>query len=413
MTVEITPRVVFIGASGEMCRIAVKGLAKALPKINITLADIRPEIIAEFAASLGERVTVLKLDLFDAPALANVVRGASLVILGAGPYMRTSGPVVEACLEAKVPYLDFDDDVESTEHALSLDAKAKAAGIPVFIGCGASPGITNVMTVDAANDLDEVHRIDVTWLVGHEKSVGKAVLEHLLHIAAGDCVTWEGGRRVTHDSMVATDYFPILPNTPDMLLYETAHPEPVTLPRKYPNADRIRCYGGLDPMCQCGLARGIGLAVKAGTLTQKEAVQWVFDVANGNSIGSWAGWKAAFSGMLAQINRGESTYGEMIKYLVYSTFRKHLPYRGGLLAQVYGTKNGKPAVSARRCTMTPPNFGDMGGVTGLGCAAFAILALESGHKFAGTFAPEDWAEPARLYDALTRVGVKAGIVEAL
>lgn len=54
-----------------------------------------------------------------------MVNGADLVVLGAGPYIRTSAPVIEACLEAKVPYLDFDDDVESTEHALSLHEKQK------------------------------------------------------------------------------------------------------------------------------------------------------------------------------------------------------------------------------------------------------------------------------------------------
>lgn len=41
-------------------------------------------------------------------------------MLGTGPYIRTSAPVTEACLRARVPYLDFDDDVESTQHALSL-----------------------------------------------------------------------------------------------------------------------------------------------------------------------------------------------------------------------------------------------------------------------------------------------------
>ena len=57
------------------------------------------------------------------------------------------------------------------------------------------------MAVDAAGDLDTVENIDLCWPVGDERpNVGRAVLEHLLHIAAGDCVTWEGGRRVVHET---------------------------------------------------------------------------------------------------------------------------------------------------------------------------------------------------------------------
>ncbi|MFJ8660407.1 hypothetical protein [Streptomyces sp. NPDC093795] len=83
--------------------------------------------------------------------------------------------MITACIELKVPYLDFDDDVESTQHALGLADKAQEAGIPLCIGCGASPGMSNVLAVDAANELDTVEDIEMFWTVGDERpaSVGR------------------------------------------------------------------------------------------------------------------------------------------------------------------------------------------------------------------------------------------------
>ncbi|NYH77309.1 saccharopine dehydrogenase-like NADP-dependent oxidoreductase [Actinopolyspora biskrensis] len=402
-----TKKAVFIGAAGEMCRVAIERFASAGGDWELVLTDIRPELLTPLADELPRGVaTIRRLDLFDRDDLRDVIAGAALVVLGAGPYTRTSEPVIEACLEAGIPYLDFDDDVESTEHALSLDERAKAAGVPIHVGCGASPGMSNVLAVDAANDLDTVDRIDLCWLVGEERpDVGRAVLEHMLHISAGDCVTWENGRRVVHETFVETGRFPILAGEPHVLLYETAHPEPVTLPRRYPEAERIRCVGGLDPAPMNGLFRGMGVAVQQGRIAHKQAIDFIEDVATGG-YGDLRGWRHAIGGMVDQVRRRESTVGVLGKYVAKSAARRLYPYKGGLLAIAYGTKDGKPARSSRRTALHPSSpLNNMGGVTGTACAAFAVLALEEAGQRSGSFAPEDWADPASFYRALERVGV--------
>ena len=106
---SMTSRIVFIGAAGEMCRVAIERFAEAGVEWELELCDIRPENLEPLVRSLpAGRAIARRLDLFDRDGLREVVDGAALVVLGAGPYIRTSGPVVEACLEAKVPYLDFD-----------------------------------------------------------------------------------------------------------------------------------------------------------------------------------------------------------------------------------------------------------------------------------------------------------------
>ncbi|MFE6066991.1 saccharopine dehydrogenase family protein [Streptomyces sp. NPDC056525] len=411
-------RVVFIGAAGEMCKVAIERFARAGGDFDLTLCDIRPELLQPLVKRLpAGRVKVRRLDLYDRDALLDVVDGAALVVLGAGPYIRTSEPVITACIELKVPYLDFDDDVESTQHALSLTDKAQEAGIPLYIGCGASPGMSNVMAVDAANELDTVEEIELFWTVGDERpNVGRAVIHHLMHIAAGDCLTWENGGPAHHESYVETGTAPMGGSLGETLLYETAHPEPVTLPRRYPQAQRIRCLGGMDPAPVNGLVKGLGQAIESGRMTSDEAVDFMMAIVK-SRFGTPAGWRNALGGMITQVRRGESGAGELLRFLGASAVRRRYTWRGGLLARVSGTRNGRPAVAVRRTPVSGPGSylsASMATGTGTACAAFMVLALDEAGKRAGSFAPEDWAEPESFYNALERVGTpRHEIVESV
>src|SRR3954451_7914430 len=112
-------------------------------------------------------------------------------------------------------------------------------------------------------------------------------------------------------------------------------------------------------------------------------------------------------GWRGQIKRGETTTGEVLKFVATSLIRRTYPYKGGLLARVYGTKDGRPAVAIRRTPTAGPQstlLRDMGDVTGAACAAFMVMALDEAGSRSGVFAPEDWAEPQAFYAALSRTG---------
>ncbi len=402
-------RVVFIGAAGEMCRLAIERFAMAAGNWELALYDIRPELLEPLLKKLPNGLaTAARLDLYDREGLRTAIDGAALVVLGAGPYNRTAGPVMDACLAAKVPYLDFDDDIESTLHALTLDDAAKAAGVPMYIGCGASPGITNVLAADAAAELDTVENIDVYWVVGDERgSIGRAVLDHMLRVAAGPCMTWENGGPVMHQSWLETRWTDLGGGLGLTMVHETAHPEPVTLPRKYPDARNIRCFGGLDPAPYNGLIRGVALAVQKGHLPVEEAIDFLEALLT-NKLGSVKGWRHALSGIRGLVRTGESTRAELIKFLALAAAGHTFPYKSGLKVEVTGLRGGIPTVAARRTPVAGPGtylFTDMAAATGTACAAFMVVALdiESGAR-AGVFTPEEWAEPEQFYSALERVG---------
>lgn len=404
-------RIVFIGAAGDMSRLAIERFAEAAAGADWTLElyDIRPEALDGVVKKLpAGKATVGSFDLFDGAALRNTIEGAALVVLGAGPYIRTAEPVMEACIEKKVPYLDLDDDEASTRAALALDGQAKDAGVPILIGCGASPGFTNVMTADAARDMDVVERIDICWVTGDEGPVpfGRAVLDHAIRGFAGPCQTWENGRAVQHQTFLETDVFDVGNSLGDAYrFYECAHPEPVTMPRRWPGADRIRVLGALDPPPTNGIMRGVAVAVQQGKISMDEAIDFINDLVT-DKTGSPKVWRHALAGLWGTIRRGEISAAEVAKFLATSAARKHPPFRGTNYVRVTGKSDGQQVVSVRRAPVSGPGtpWTTMASLTGSATAAFMVLALDELGEHSGVLAPEDWAAPETFYKTLAATG---------
>ena len=401
-------RIVVIGAAGEMTRVAVERLAAFESDQTLVLADLDEATAHELAAGLPPgRATATKLDLFDEQQLAELVSGARLVVNGAGPYMRTAEPVMRACIAAGVDYVDLDDDNASTLQALNLHEQAKAAGVALFIGCGASPGLTNVLALDAASRLDEVETIDVAWCVGDEgpRSYGRAVVEHLIDIAAGDCLTWRDSRRGTVPSYVDSDVVYMAGGLGDYRLYEVAHPEAVTLPGTFPKARRIRCLGGMYPQPVNGVVRGIGAAMREGRLTLDESIEF-FQAVMQDQNGSLKGWRHALRGIAGQLRGGDVSAGELGRFVLDAARKHHAPFLGAVAATATGRKDGARATVHLTVGGTATASGlwtDMAAATGRSLAAFVRLALQT-EGLAGTLPPEAWCEPARFYDALQAHG---------
>jgi len=405
-------RIVFIGAAGDMSRLAIERFAEAAGGGDWILAmyDLRTEVLEELVKSLpAGRATTGSFDLFDGDALRDAIEGAALVVLGAGPYIRTAEPVMKACIEKGVPYLDLDDDEASTRLALEMHDEARKAGVPLFVGCGASPGLTNVMAADAARDMDTVDRIDVCWCTGDEGPVpfGRAVLDHAIRGFAGPCQTWENGRAVTHQTFIENDVFDIGEKTLGSAyrFYECAHPEAVTMPRRWPEADRIRVLGALDPPAVNGIMRGVAVAVQDKKITMDEAIDFINDIICDKN-GSAKVWKYALSGLWGQIRRREIGVGAVMRFFGNAARKKHPDFRGTNYVRVTGRREGEQVVSIRRVPVCGPGtaWNSMADLTGSGTAAFMLLAIEELGDLAGVLSPEDWANPEKFYDALALTG---------
>jgi saccharopine dehydrogenase-like NADP-dependent oxidoreductase len=394
------PVIVVLGAAGQMTSVTARAVAMAAQDHRMVLADINFDALSEKFGDLDpNRILLKRLDLNAPGQLQDIVQGARLLIHGAGPFHRTAARVRAACIGAGTDYFDIDDDVESTLEAIVLDGAARAAGVGLYVGHGASPGFTNMLARDLIDRLDEVETVEVAWTVGDEgkNELGRAVAEHTMHIGAGPCLTWRQGRQVTHESFATSQTFPMGQSLGDYRLYEVAHPEPITLPWSFPQLREASCWGGLHPQAFNGLLRGLATAQASSKLTMDEACSFIQAVMN-DEFGHLKGWGAALEGMIAQVRRKDNDWRNLCRTLFNALRSVHEPRRSGVAARVTGRKDGRRLVLVRQCAdRQSGGFLDtMATITGLSAAAFVVMILQ-GQKHLGFLPPERWADPGRFY----------------
>jgi short subunit dehydrogenase-like uncharacterized protein len=99
-----------------------------------TLAGRTAAKVEQLATTLGLQARVF--DLGNAVATARSVEGMGLVLHCAGPFSATAAPMMAACLATHAHYLDITGEISVFEHARTLDAAARAAGIVICPGVG-------------------------------------------------------------------------------------------------------------------------------------------------------------------------------------------------------------------------------------------------------------------------------------
>lgn len=98
------------------------------------LAGRRAEPVAALAQQLGLAHAAVALD--DDAGLNTLLRDAKVVIHCAGPFVRTSKPMAQACLRNGVHYLDITGEIAVFEALARRDTQARAAGVMLLPGVG-------------------------------------------------------------------------------------------------------------------------------------------------------------------------------------------------------------------------------------------------------------------------------------
>ena len=92
------------------------------------------ERIEALARELGTESSVFALN--DAAGTRAALRGMSVVLNCAGPFSATAAPMIAACLEERVQYLDITGEVDVFEHGQGRHEDAKRAGVLLCPGVG-------------------------------------------------------------------------------------------------------------------------------------------------------------------------------------------------------------------------------------------------------------------------------------
>lgn len=98
------------------------------------VAGRNPDKVAALAREYHLPSRTFSLD--DAAAVEESLEGASCVLHCAGPFVRTTAPMVSACLDAGIHYLDITGEIEVFEALADRDGDAKASGIMLLPGVG-------------------------------------------------------------------------------------------------------------------------------------------------------------------------------------------------------------------------------------------------------------------------------------
>lgn len=222
---------------------------------EVVLADYNLEGAKEVADELNKlgksKVSAIKADANKHDELVQLMKeqNPDVVCNLIDPFYRFGVPVVKATIEAGFPYVDINDDFQPSVEVLdTLDDKAKEAGIPVFIGCGVSPGWTNIVSKLGSTKLDQTDKITMKWLWPALAGGGVGVIQHFYHILSGDCIQFLDGeyKKVPAGSnktkVTSSD------GKYDGFAHFVGHGEPATVPRYIEGVKEVTNYGGLLPI---------------------------------------------------------------------------------------------------------------------------------------------------------------------
>lgn len=143
------------GANGYTGELIAEECARR--KIDVVLAGRRESAIRPLAERLSLSHRVFPLD--DGAQVAREIRDFAAVLLAAGPFSKTSEPVVDACIRTGVHYLDITGEIAVFEAVHARDAEARSSGSVLIPGVGFDVVPTDCLAARLAEELPGATRL--------------------------------------------------------------------------------------------------------------------------------------------------------------------------------------------------------------------------------------------------------------
>jgi short subunit dehydrogenase-like uncharacterized protein len=157
------------GANGYTGRLILR---KALD------AGESPILAGRNAAALQAEATDAGLEWRDFDVTAPKLGGVTALLNAAGPFETTGPPLMQACIGARIPYLDIAGEYPTFLKAQALDDLAKSAGVTLLPGVGLAVLPTDCLAVKLARELPTATNLQIAvWTKsGASRGTLKAVL---------------------------------------------------------------------------------------------------------------------------------------------------------------------------------------------------------------------------------------------
>ncbi len=248
--------VLIIGAGGVGSVVAHKCAQLSDVFTSITLASRTKSKCDAIAKSILERTGVtISTDQIDADNVAETVAlikkvKPTLLINVALPYQDL--PLMDACLEAGIHYLDTANYEPPNEAKFeyswqwAYQDKFKKAGLKALLGSGFDPGVTNVYTAWALkHHFDEILYLDIVDVNGGDH--GKAFATNFnpeinIREVTAPCRHWENGEFLETKAMSKSQRFECPEGVGNYAIYRMYHEELESIVKHIPTIKRAQFW---------------------------------------------------------------------------------------------------------------------------------------------------------------------------
>lgn len=163
-------KLLIYGANGYTGRLIAHEAAKR--GLKPLLAGRQRDAISALADELGLLRRVFEL---GSPAeVARNLEGVAVVLHCAGPFSQTSAPMLKACLDSNVHYLDITGEIDVFEACHRVDARAKSQGTVVLPGSGFDVVPTDCLAAMLKRRLPDATHLTLAFEAGGGPSPGTA-----------------------------------------------------------------------------------------------------------------------------------------------------------------------------------------------------------------------------------------------
>ncbi|KAF1941479.1 hypothetical protein EJ02DRAFT_455142 [Clathrospora elynae] len=141
--------------------------------LKFVLAGRNASKVNNLASTLQVQGRTFRVE--DSVAVKAALTGIRVLLNCAGPFSGTVRPLVEACIQHGVHYLDNSAELESYRFVQERDEDAVRANVMLMPGSGASVAMLGCLVGRALEDLDSARSIDVALHVAGSMSRGSAI----------------------------------------------------------------------------------------------------------------------------------------------------------------------------------------------------------------------------------------------
>ncbi len=120
-----------------------------------------------------------------------------IVIDAAGPFQSSGYALPQACIAARVAYLDLADARAFVTQIGGLDAAARTAGVAVVTGASSVPALSGAAVRALAEGLDRVTAIEIAISASSRAAAGPSVAAAILGGVGRPMRVWQAGRWAT------------------------------------------------------------------------------------------------------------------------------------------------------------------------------------------------------------------------